>query len=275
MSKNVLFTDSCIDAIVIYNDDIILGGYDYNDNNERNGKICFVNKKTFEIFKVIKTTGTFHLKVYNELLYVLNSNNLTIIKNKEIEKQIMFDRIILYVEVCEKFIYISDIKGKIIVLNKYNYEEEYNIQCQEPIWILKWFNNKLYFGDESGNLFYARNKEHNVFYKFDAGVINIITVDNLLYVTSYDGTVKIFENDKCINSYEKIGSIWRMEQYREYFICATMYDGLKIYDLKFNLIYKQKTDSLCYGLCIYKNYVFYSSFYSKTVNILDLNEILQ
>lgn len=82
--------DTCVDAIVCYKEYIVLGGYDY-ENNQRRGKLIFLNSKNYEKIYEAITEGTFDLKVEGEYLFALNSKSLLIYQDLEERLKIHFE----------------------------------------------------------------------------------------------------------------------------------------------------------------------------------------
>lgn len=266
IQKNVYYFDTCVDSIVKYKEYIVMGGYDY-DNTERKGKLIFMDEISEEIVNEIETTGIFLLKVFNELLYVVNIKKLQIYNNFELIKQLEFTKNIFYTEVCEKYIFVASQIGEIDVFDRNDYTFVHKIHENiESIWMMKVINSHLYFGNEFGELFCTdlETWETTKMHRYDTGIICIKHINDNVLATTYDGDVVVFQNYFLAKTW-KTTNIWRLEEFKDFYVCATMYDGLTIFDKDFNIIKQIETDSICYGLCLVGNVVYYSSFYTKTV----------
>ena len=99
------------------------------------------------------------------------------------------------------------------------------------------------------------------------GILDFIETDNKLIVSSYDGNLEIFEFETFlpIKEIKKIGSCWKMVSKGQKIFCACMYDGLKVLDLGFNILEVIPTKTICYGLCLAFDRVYWSCFYSKLI----------
>ncbi|OQS54332.1 hypothetical protein EHP00_1037 [Ecytonucleospora hepatopenaei] len=228
--------DTCVDAIVCYKEYIVLGGYDY-ENNQRRGKLIFLNSKNYEKIYEAITEGTFDLKVEGEYLFALNSKSLLIYQDLEERLKIHFESffkeecnaLALYLEIDEIFCYVSFINGKILFLYKnkiiekvQNNAESTNMNKNEilkhvfsegnncffvksyekqPIWYMKSTGKELFYGDESGNLFSINLKDFKNYkiHMFLSGVINI-------FFKKPEEKMKNNEND-------------------DFILCCTTYDG--------------------------------------------------
>ncbi|ORD95293.1 hypothetical protein A0H76_991 [Hepatospora eriocheir] len=73
---------------------------------------------------------------------------------------------------------------------------------------------------------------------------------------------------KVIETFKNTTSLWKIIETETGYISAAIYDGLKFFDKKFNLLNEIKTKSICYAVCKIDNRIFYSSFYQKTVYVI-------
>jgi len=103
------------------------------------------------------------------------------------------------------------------------------------------------------------------------GIIDFLFADNKVYVSSYDDNVIEYDEGTLeeLGTHEKIGSCWKMIEDGDLIYAACMYEGLKVFSRDFKELACVKTNSICYGLCVEKNRLLYSSFYDDDVYVAD------
>lgn len=264
-----------IDAIYEYLDDILICSY-HIENNIRTGKIQLLDKNNLCIKSEHKTSGTLNAAIKDRKLFLANSSDISLYENMNFVKTINTDHINTYVFI-GKYVYVSNLNGEINFYDlKLNFIKKIKM-TKEPIWVVKEHNNSLYFGDESSKLFVydLLNDNHNeISFKRD-GIIEIIFENNFFTVFSYDNNILTYNNNlEIISKKTNKPSIWKIIKYKNYYICACIYDGLVIFDQDFVIIKKLKTESICYGLCMCDNFIYFSSFYDKNLYKLDVEEFL-
>lgn len=268
---------SSVDIIIHFNQNIIFGCYYYDAIlNNRIGKIIIFNPQTNSIIKEIKTTGTLFLYTDNKFIYAANSNNIEIFDQyfNSIFK-IITNGINTYIDIYENILVISNICGELQFLNLINKSIKTIQVSKDPIWVIKIKDNIVYYGTEGGTFgsYNITNDSSIIICNNRLGIIDILIIDNYIYVSSYDNNIHIYDINKnnivLFKTISNVGQLWKIIHYiyheKQYFICADIHEGLKIFDTNFQLLNFFPTKSLCYGLCIYNNYLYYSSFYENIV----------
>lgn len=257
-----------IDCIVESKNYIVLCGYLYA-NVERNGCVHFLDKNSLEIVHTVKTSGTLHAFYKDNRIYLANSEDISVLEENELIYKVMTKALNTYVYV-DEYVYVSDEKGNITVYDlNLNLFKTISV-TNEPIWVVKYFNSNLYFGNEKGECF-KYNLETNELQQIGSkrlGIIDILVDSDNIIVTSYDDNVEIFDFN-TLSMKKKIiksGSLWKILKYNEVYFCASIYDGVKIFDSNFNLLKQIKVETICYGIWISGYKLIWADFYEKKIN---------
>jgi len=265
-----------VDCILESDRGIILCSYSCEDG-VRKGKIEHIDVVTMNVIEEISTSGTLDAFYHSGILYAANSQDITAYKDFKPLNKIETNALNTFVSHGDN-VYVSNILGEISIFDFDLCLITKIHVSKEPIWIVRQYKNYLFFGDESGVCYRydLDRKEHIVIGDKRKGIIEIFFNENTLLVGSYDNNLEIYDIDslKLLETKKNVGSLWRIRKYLGFFICACIYDGLKIFDKNFSLLYSYKTDSLCYGLCLKSNFVFFSSFYEKKIFWFEINKFL-
>ena len=272
-----IYLTSSVDVIIRFNQNIIFGCYYYDAVlDDRMGKIIVFDPETNNIIKEIITTGTLSLYTDNKFIYAANSNNIEIFdQNFNSIFKIITNAINTYMDIYENILIISNIHGEFQFLNLINKSMNTIQVSKDPIWIIKIKDDIIYYGTEGGifGSYSITNNTSTTICNTRLGIIDILIIDNYIYVSSYDNNIQIYninENNIILfKTIPNVGQLWKIIYYtyqeKQYFICADIHEGLKIFDINFQLLSFFPTKSLFYGLCIYNNYLYYSSFYENMV----------
>lgn len=265
-----------IDCIVEAGSAMVLCSYKHSNGN-REGRLQFVDKDSMESRFEIQTSGTLHAFHQCGRIYCADSRAITAHQDFRIVASLETESLNTYISGGD-CIYAASISGEIRVLDSdLRLVESVRVSC-EPVWVVKQFGDCLYFGDESGCCYrYNRvSRIHTQIGRKRLGILDIFFDEDLILVSSYDDNLEVY----CLNTLElketkrHVGSLWKIEKTGKVFVCACMYEGMKIFDGDFNLLCTYKTNSICYGLCIVSKMVFWSSFYDNTVFWASLDELL-
>lgn len=131
----------------------------------------------------------------------------------------------------------------------------------------------LLIGDEEGwaHRYNIYTEEIVKIGKRREGIIDFLCIGDYVYISSYGGNVEIYNkyNLELQNLFNGVGSLWKMIIIDNLIYCASMYDGLNIFNKEFDIIDKIETQSICYGLCIIKKTsgveIYWSSFYENCI----------
>ncbi len=262
--KDVMYP---VDSIIDCDDYIAICSYNYIDG-KRNGLVQLINKNTKEITAEFPTSGTFCGAYKDGKIYTADSNHISMFTKNKMIKKLPSTEINTYIELDDNIL-VTDIKG---YLNFYDYDLNFikNLKISDdPLWVCKTIKGKVYIGCENGYAYVYDLKNHTIknFGEKRYGILYFLEDKGRLYVTSYDDNIVVYEIEtlKEISTIKKIGSVWNLIKKNEKFYCACMYDGLKIYDNNWSLLDHYPTNSICYGLCLDENYVYWSSFYDRCI----------
>lgn len=257
-----------VDAIAEYSNYIIICSYSL-DGNIRTGKIQMLDKTNLNVLHEILTTGTLHAIVIKNKIFAANSRNISLYEDLELKSCYKTKSLNTFLIADDTFIYSSNINGEINIFDHELTSISVLKITEHPIWILKKYGDYLFIGDESGSLFKydSTNNKCSKILKREYGIIEIYFENQKLILCTYGNFVEIFnlDNFECLKRIETGSSIWRISRHKEFYVCACMYDGLKVFDVDFNLIKTFQTDSICYGLCMVESNAIFSSFYEKIV----------
>lgn len=265
-----------VDCIVDAGNAVVLCSYKY-DSGIREGRLQFVDKESMSLLVEIPTSGTLHAFCQNGRLYCADSRAITAVQGQEIVASLETKSLNTYVSGGDH-VYAASTSGEIMILSSdLELVDSIQVSC-EPIWVVKQFGDCLYFGDESGCC-YRYNlacRSHVQIGKRRLGILDIFFDNGLIHVSSYDGNLEMY----CLRTLElreikHTGPLWRIEKAGCVFVCACMYEGMKVLDRDFKLLAARKTGSICYGLCIVSQRVLWSSFYDCTVLWAPLDELLR
>lgn len=265
-----------VDCILAIDEEIAICSYSLC-NGIRKGKIQIIDPTDMMVRKEVSTSGTLDAIYSDGILYTANSQDITSYSNLKIKKQLKTEAINTYIHRDDN-IYVANTNGEILVLD---YEltllNKINI-TKNPIWIIKKFENYLFFGDEAG-FCYRYDLENNICCCFGDqrdGIIYIFFENDNVIISSYDSQIYIFNVFTLeLNEIKKnVGALWRIHKYENHFYCSAIYDGLKIFDQKFNLIRSYKTESICYAIFLNLNKIFFSSFYDCKVFLAEKEEFI-
>lgn len=257
-----------VDCIVDAGEDIVLCTYNYCDG-KREGSIEFINKKTKKIVSVFKTTGTLFAAYKNTQLYTANCDSVSIYDVNKIIKTVGMKAICTYVEVTQDIVVITDVAGCLTLFDlELNVIRSVKIS-DDSLWICKFIRGNLWIGSEEGwaYIYDLKNRTVMKFGEKRSGIINFHERDDKLYVASYDDNIEVFDINtlKFVETIKKTGSIWNIQERNNKLYCACMYDGLRVFNENWELVESFPTKSICYGLCIDEEYIYWSSFYESCV----------
>lgn len=279
--KVEIFCDCNVDTIVHFNNIILAGSYDYKeDTKTRSGSILCIDPSTDTIVRKIPTSGTFELSTQGRFLISANASDVTVY---DVSYQIIFQHKTssfnssLYSG--SDFFLVGTIDGEILYFKRKEgaFELLYTFkQTYQPIWAILEHNNNIFYGTEEGYVKYFKIFKpdyQTILGSKRQGIIDLKLFKNQLHVCSYDDNLEIFDMDKILTTknslkpalHSKTSSLWNLQGAGYNFYAASMYDGLKIFDSKFTLISQLKTNSICYGICLTNEYVYYSSFYDSVI----------
>lgn len=276
MKINSLDLDISIDYLVLTEKYLVACGYAIKDSN-RFGELYFLDINTFSVVHRTNTTGTLQAFFKNGILYTANSKDVTAFKDfKEIFKFNTENSINTCIFV-ENDVYVGDINGNITIYDINLNKKEVLKITTDPIWTVKLFNNNIYAGDEAGHSYFYNLVNKNIV-KIDVprlGILDIFIHDQNLYISSYDENLMVYEPDNhtFIKKFDKIGTIWKTIKNDKFIACSCIYEGVKIFDLDFNLIKHIKTDTICYGICFVGSRFVWSPFYNNRIEWIDMNNI--
>ena len=94
-----------------------------------------------------------------------------------------------------------------------------------------------------------------------------------MLVSSYDENLLVYEpsSQEMLEKYQKVGNLWRIIQKDEHIISSCIYDGVRIFDLNYNLQKNIKTESICYAICLMDTKLVWAPFYSNCIEWIDFD----
>ncbi|KAL6122864.1 hypothetical protein NUSPORA_00125 [Nucleospora cyclopteri] len=274
--------DQPIDTIVEFNNKIVAGSYNYDSEmQQRSGFLYIIDPIKNIVTDKIPTSGTLSLFSTKYKLYAANVKEIQIYDcNCKLISQYATKPLNTYVFV-NNYIYVTNVDGELLIFDlKLQLLKTVKIS-KESIWIVKEIGCFIYIGTETGFLY--KLNVNNIKNKDECedklvqigekreGIIEIFDQNKSILISSYDDHTEVIskENSNKI----KTGSLWKILHYNGYFYCAAMYEGLKIFDNDLNMIKTIKTDSICYGILIENNYIYFSSFYENRIYYCSINNL--
>lgn len=257
-----------IDCIFETNKYIVACGYLHTDAN-RSGMVYFIDKTTYKVLDSVETTGTLHGCCCGDRIYLANVDNVSLFHENHLIKICDTGSFNTYVCVHDGVVYVSDISGNIRVLDTELNQISIIKGSSRPIWILKRYMDRLYFGDEAGFTYYydCRTSQIQQLGKQREGIIDMIFRNNEVFISSYDGNIEVYglETSFMTRKIENVGALWKMIEYDGRIVASSIYDGLKIFDSEFNQITQIKTETICYGVYCVNDVVLWAPFYSNII----------
>lgn len=257
--------DFPIDCILETDNFIVLCGYLYLNTN-RSGCLYFQDKTTFEIIHMVETSGTLHACYKNSKLYLANSSDISIYKENVLITKKTTKSFNTYVCV-DKYIYVADESGSITVYDDNLDQIDIISISKEPIWVAKVYENFLYFGNEMGFCyrFELETGKYETIGDKRLGIIDILVDSNNLIISSYDDNIEIFDKEtlQIRRKILKTGSLWKILKLDDFFVCSSIYDGVKLFSKDFETLQQIKPSTICYGIHLIKNKLLWADFYDK------------
>ena len=259
-----------VDSLILTEKYIISGSYMYSEG-KREGEITYYDLELKNETKLFKTSGTFNIKQYDEMLIAANASDISIIINDKVNKiDSSMNTDIEY----EKNIFTTTDDGNIQKFDFCNLLKQIKIS-NEVLWTIKSESNIIYTGGDDSILYFfdVRDEDIKKIYKKEGVLTCIEKNDNYLFVGGYDGMVDIIDiRTHSIVNKIKTGALWRIKKREKYFVAACMYEGIKLYSLDWDVAKVNKTESICYDGNVFDNKIVFSSFYDKKIFIDEIDK---
>ncbi|ELA42754.1 uncharacterized protein VICG_00069 [Vittaforma corneae ATCC 50505] len=172
-------------------------------------------------------------------------------------------------------VYIGDIGGSIAVFDKKLKKKSEIRLSNSPIWTIKVLDNTLYAGDEAGHVFVYDLLEKAVVMIDEKrlGIIDIFRYEEHVAVSSYDESLIIYDSKslRVISRHDKIGTLWKIVQKGNFIISSCIYQGLKIFDLQFNVLETLETEAICYAVCCTDTKLIWAPYYSGCIEWVEFD----
>ncbi|WUR03132.1 WD40 repeat domain-containing protein [Vairimorpha necatrix] len=260
-------TSSCVGVILIHQDKIFTGSYDYSSSS-RFGNIQLYSSD-MSLIRTQETSGILDLKIHSSFLYAATSNsllkfNLSLDLLKEVSTPHM--NTFIYINISSSRLYICTSNGSITVYSP-DLVFLYSLQVSNDIlWTCTLYNSLLLCGGECSTLFFIKDKEVIKKMKFEQGICSLLVERDIVMVGSYDEHVYKIFIDRIIEKKKIGGGIWRIIKKNEKFYMSCMYEGIKILGEK-----NYSKGELVYGIDVNEEYIIYSSFYNKVIYKIKIN----
>lgn len=253
-----------VDFLLETDNHIVACAYQFKEN-ERSGALYFLNKETLELVSKGETSGTLQAFYKDGILYTANASNVSAFKETKELHRYNTEALNTCIFV-EDFVYIGNVNGNIIIFNRELEKLSVLHLLENPIWVLKVHCGIAYIGDEAGTVlaYNLTDKSIHVIDKRAMGIIDIFIINGTIAVASYDEDLVIHDLNtfKVVKKHLKIGTLWKIIQKGNFIFASCIYQGLKIFDLQFNLLKAVLTESICYAVCCTDRQLIWAPYYS-------------
>lgn len=256
-----------VDSLIV-DENVIAGCYSYQDG-VRTGEVVLIDLACGNTLLSTDTSGTFNIAKCKNMIFVANASDVSLMRLKTLEVVKCHETSSMNTDICVSAAVICTTSdGRAVVYDgTLRLQSNYSIS-REILWCVSAREKVAYVGGDDGQVYRIDIRLGNsctVLKK--KGVVTMLNIHgDLLYVGLSDGTIEAYDvrNYKGMLS-KNVGSVWRMRIGDEKICVACVHDGVKVFDMSWNLMRNICTSSMVYAAEIKEDYVIFTSFYEKKI----------